>query len=109
MVRFFVFAVLEPRDVRGPEKGIVRSTRVSQFCTSSDDNSESISNVIGILSRKQYYMTLYSRFYKENIWREKQQQIKQLPLLQMADKSTRHTHCFCKIIPGKLLKLQLWK
>ena len=38
MVRFFVVAMHEPRDVGGPEKGIVKSTRVSQFCTSSDDN-----------------------------------------------------------------------
>ena len=57
----------EPRDVGGggggAEKGIVKSTRVSQFCTSSDDNSESISYVIGMLSRKQYYMILYPRFY----------------------------------------------
>ena len=79
MVRFFVVAMHEPRDVWGPEKGIAKSTRVSQFCTSSDGNSECISYVIGILSRKQYYMILYSRFYKECIWREKKKQIKQLP------------------------------
>ena len=79
MVRFFDVAMHEPRDVGGPEKGIVKSTRVSQCCTSSDENSESISYVIGILSRKQYYMILYSRFYKECIWREKKKQIIQLP------------------------------
>ena len=67
MVRFFDVAMHEPRDVGGPEKGIVKSTRVSQFCTSSDDNSY----VIGMRSRKQYYKILYSRFYKECIWREK--------------------------------------
>ena len=54
MVRFFVVAIHEPRDVGGPDKGIVKSTRVSQSCSLSDDNSESISYVIGILSRKQY-------------------------------------------------------
>ena len=71
MVRCFVVAMNEPRDVGGPELGIVKSTRVSQFCTSSDDDSESISYVIGMLSRKQYYtilwMILCSRFYKECI------------------------------------------
>ena len=69
MVRFFDVAMHEPRDVGGPEKGIVKSTRVSQFCTSSDDNSYV----------KQYYKILYSRFYKECIWREKNKQIRQLP------------------------------
>ena len=37
-----------------PDPRIVKSTRVSQFCTSSGDNSESISYMNGILFIKHY-------------------------------------------------------
>ena len=106
MVQFFDVAMHEPCDVGGPEKGIVKSTRVSHSFVPHPMTTLKV-NVIGMRSRKQYYKILYSRFYKECIWREKNKQIRQLQGLQMVDKSTRRTHCFCKIIPGKLLNLQL--
>ena len=88
---------------------IVKSTRVSQFCTSSDDNSERISNVIGMLSRKQYYMILYSRFYKECIWREKRNKLNNYHDYRLWTKVLVTLTVFCKIIPGKLLKLHMEK